>query len=296
MSVSTNLLLALPVIALACGPTTVPLDGSTEGTSSTCQTSVVPTTCSLTGDPTSSAESSTSEVTTGTANSTSNFGTSTEEGAASECDVLGQSCREGEKCVPFANSEGVWNFSTCVPVVGDGAAGEPCDAQGETGIDDCAAGTLCWNRDPQGHGICVGLCTGSMMAPTCEDGFACAIHSVTLFLCLPLCNPLIQDCGAGENCVEDTDSFVCIPDVSGTNGKANDPCDSYGDCDPGLLCRGSNEVSKACGPDEIACCTPFCSLAQADCPNPDQSCAAWYAEGEAPPGQEELGLCQIDPG
>lgn len=286
MPLPKNLLLCGVLATLACGPSMAPTEGSMGGTGSPSETSAVPTTSSLSSESTSSTGSST------TANT---VGSSVDEGLSPECDILAQNCGEGKKCVPVANINGVWNFSACVPVVGDGIAGDACNTQGDNGVDDCAAGYLCWNRDPQGNGVCVGLCMGDMMAPVCGEGFFCAIHSITLFLCLPSCDPLTQDCVGGENCVEDTQHFVCVQDVSGADGEANDPCESYGDCNPGLLCRPGGEVSAACK-SEAACCTPFCLLSEGECPNPDQSCISWYAEGEAPPGQENLGLCQVDPG
>jgi hypothetical protein len=65
-------------------------------------------------------------------------------GWPSECDPFLQDCPEGEKCVSYASSGGSWDANKCVPVLGDGAAGEPCSYGGTTAARGSTAST--WSR------------------------------------------------------------------------------------------------------------------------------------------------------
>lgn len=208
-----------------------------------------------------------------------------------QCDVFEQACDEGKKCAPVGDGDLAW----CVAVLGAGVAGEPCTAEsgGATGVDDCALGHLCWYLDARGDGTCVALCTGSSLWPICAKEFACTVlaDDSALWLCLPKCDPLVQDCSDGEICVSYFE-FVCLPDASGDEGQVNDPCFSVDDCDPGLVC--TNLASAACDPQRSpSCCSAFCQLPDGACPNVDQECVPWYAKGEAPAGDEDIGVCAI---
>ena len=86
--------------------------------------------------------------------------------------------------------------------------------------------------------------------------------------------------------------FICAVDASGREGQANDACDFVNTCDPGLACGKPAKTSIACmGGD--GCCTPFCSFPGGACPNPDQQCVSFFAPDPPPPGDEDIGLCQI---
>src|SRR5690606_34162493 len=125
----------------------------------------------------------------------------------SMCDVWAQDCPEGEKCSAWANDGGEsWNATICVPV-GEDKPGEPCTAEGSplSGHDSCELGAMCWDVDPETlEGTCVGLCDGSEDAPTCAEPMTtCAItNGGVLNLCLPTCDPFLQDCGQTESCVD----------------------------------------------------------------------------------------------
>src|SRR5262249_29679335 len=141
-------------------------------------------------------------------------------------------------------------------------ADEPCTAEGPlSGADSCDADSMCTNIDlDTGEGTCAPLCTGDTLED-CDDGKACTLVD-TWFppLCLPRCNPILQDCPIGQTCVVDVhevDSFVCRLDESGAGGQMYDDCVlAIGPvtCDPGLQCwLGSTDVE--CGLSD--CCLPF---------------------------------------
>jgi len=212
-----------------------------------------------------------------------------------DCDVFAQECPEGEKCVAvITDGGGAWNAARCVPVLGMGVAGDPCTAKSVAeGLDSCAKGAMCWGVDMDGHGTCVGLCEGSWEAHTCPDPHvSCTINqSGTLNLCLPVCEPLLQDCGPGEACypIYD-DEFACAPDASGDAGAANDPCAFINECAAGLLCGDPMFVGAGCAPGSSGCCTPFCGFPDGACPNPDQQCVQWFDPAMLPEGDSWLGI------
>jgi uncharacterized protein YegL len=111
--------------------------------------------------------------------------------ATFECDLWGQDCPEGQKCMPWDNTgQGQWNASKCTPLDPDPAQpGQACQAEGSgfSGVDDCQRAALCWEPDEDLAGTCVGFCEGSEAAPLCSDpGAWCWIGPGGLpSLCLP---------------------------------------------------------------------------------------------------------------
>jgi hypothetical protein len=102
------------------------------------------------------------------------------------CNLVIQDCPEGEKCVPYASSGGTWDRVTCVPVSGEGVAGEPCTTVGAalSAQDDCGATSFCagYDEDKLG-GVCHPFCTGDLRTPQCIDGWACSVPSDDWYLC-----------------------------------------------------------------------------------------------------------------
>jgi hypothetical protein len=159
---------------------------------------------------------------------------------------------------------------------------------------------MCWNVDPETNlGVCVPFCMGSEANPICEDpSTTCTIaNEGALILCLPNCDPLLQDCQEGEACYPVGDTFVCGPDVSGEMGLFGEPCAFINVCDPGLFCAGPDIVPDCQGAS--GCCSSFCDTsdpeASANCPGAagGQECTPWFDEGQAPPGLENVGACAI---
>lgn len=220
-----------------------------------------------------------------------------------ECDLWTQDCIEGEKCMPWANDGGVvWNSAKCVPLAPTVAEpGDPCTVEGSgvSGIDTCTASSMCWNVDGETNtGTCVAFCQGGAQAPVCDDpSTACTIaNDGILILCLPTCDPLLQDCSEGEACYGTENGYVCAPDASGEPGAYGDPCEAINACDPGLECLGAGATP---GCVSASCCTSFCDTsdpgASAACEGAGggQECVGAFAEGSAPPGYEDVGYCAI---
>lgn len=219
------------------------------------------------------------------------------------CDVFAQDCPPGEKCSAWADDGGAaWNATKCVPVNGDQQPGEPCTVQGSgtSGIDDCAAGVMCWDVGPDAMGFCVALCTGTPDAVHCEGNTSCVLPSDgVLNLCLPSCDPLLQDCPGADLCIPNPDgtSFTCVLDASGDGGQVNDLCEFPNTCDPGLVCLDPAVASSTCTPGPTGCCQPFCEFTEGQdgaCPNPDQKCVQWFDPmTEIPQWYVHVGVCRI---
>jgi hypothetical protein len=215
-----------------------------------------------------------------------------------ECDVFLQDCKDGEKCAAvITDGGGAWNSSKCVPVSGSDVPGDACTAESTAdGLDSCAKGAMCWGVDMDGNGTCVELCMGTPDAPTCPNSGMCTIaNDGFLNLCLPNCDPLLQDCAEGAACYPINDGFTCAPDASGDTGKANDPCEFINVCEAGLLCAGPEFVGAGCPAGSMGCCTPFCEFPDGVCPNPDQSCVQWFDPAMLPEGDPQLaiGYCGV---
>jgi hypothetical protein len=274
--------------------------GSTGGSSSEGSSSGVGSSSS--GEPGSS--STTDALSAGTSSSSSGefetgviFLIEPDVPLALECDPFAQDCPVGEKCNAWSNNGSSWNATACFPLdpapVG---VGETCLVQGSgtSGIDNCELGAMCWDVDvATNEGTCVGMCTGSAMAPICPASTSCAMsNDGALNLCLPGCDPLVQNCVAGQACYPVGPGFTCAPDASGGLGFDDDPCEFINVCDPGLMCIDAGSVENCFG---SGCCTPFCDISVGvdPCPSALEECVAWFAAGMAPPGLDDVGVCAI---
>ncbi|MGH1340291.1 MAG: hypothetical protein ACRBN8_01975 [Nannocystales bacterium] len=222
-------------------------------------------------------------------------------GMAQECDIWAQDCDKGEKCAAWSNDGGsAWNAVRCVPVNPDPAGvGETCvvEGSGVSGIDDCGAGAMCWDVDGEtNEGTCIALCEGSPEAPTCAPaGTACSISNQgVLILCLPVCNPLADECGAGQGCYGVGDVFQCAPDASGEDqGEPGDPCEFLNACDDGAGCVSPDLVP--CPAGAAGCCSSFCNVDGdgSEC-LAGQECVPWFEMGEVPDMcLEGVGVCSL---
>ena len=224
-----------------------------------------------------------------------------------ECDLFEQDCPRGEKCMPWGNAgDDDWTGTRCHPVVeAPAGVGETCHVQGwpTSGLDDCDFGSMCWNLDDDTlEGTCSPFCVGDESNPRCEDPrWECPISSNgALLLCVFVCDPIAQDCPAGQACYPLQDDWACVVDASGAAGAYGDACAFINVCDPGLICLDSSTVPSGLPCEgEPGCCTEVCDL---DDPLGDQQCAgagggqtcqAWYEEGAAPPGLEDVGACAL---
>lgn len=214
-----------------------------------------------------------------------------------ECDLWAQDCPLGEKCMPWARDGWSPDAYRCAPIVPDAARpGEPCTVKDRvfSGLDTCDGRSMCWDVDPKTlAGTCVAFCTGSEGAPVCaEPRSTCSINGDgVLILCLPTCDPLAQDCPAGEGCYGWADEFLCWYDLSGDAGGVGDPCEATNHCDPGLACVDP-AVVPACTASS-GCCAPFCDRAGPDACATGLACVPYFDPVEAPAGRADIGICRL---
>lgn len=250
-------------------------------------------------DPTSSSSESTSEESTSEESAGTESGTmSTTHGflpkldmEGSECGLFMQDCPEGEKCVPYSSMGGNWNANKCVPVLGEQEPGEPCwhGGAGE-GTDNCDETGVCWNVmevDGELHGTCHAFCSGTADDPQCPPNSTCLI---SLTLCIPDCDPILQDCGPGLACYWAVSNFLCI--FTTQNIPAGQPCGYINDCAGGLSCINADALPECAG---AACCSPFCDLelGDAQCESvPGTSCVPFFPD-MPPAGYEHVGVCML---
>ncbi|MEM6989599.1 MAG: hypothetical protein AAF721_03855 [Myxococcota bacterium] len=227
------------------------------------------------------------------------------------CDVHSQNCPAGTKCTPaFVDGRASWTL-TCMPVVDHpDQDGEFCTVvgHGASGLDSCDRGMMCWDVDFETLvGICVPFCLRTQDRLSCEDPDRTCSGGKEFQLCLPDCDPLadvgglagetnegLQTCPAGCACYPQQATFICAPDMSGEAGAPGDTCEFVNTCGPGTVCLPA-ESANVCDPEAGACCIPVCDLDDPDaiCPafDPSTSCTPWYEEGQAPPGYEDIGVC-----
>ncbi|MBC8072171.1 MAG: ribulose phosphate epimerase [Deltaproteobacteria bacterium] len=218
---------------------------------------------------------------------------------SNECDIWAQDCPDGEKCMPWANDGGgSWNATRCSPLdANPGQPGDSCTVEGSgvSGIDNCDIAAMCWNTDAENIGTCVGFCEGSEANPVCPNpGTGCSItNEGTLILCLPFCDPLLQDCSDTEACYPEPNGFFCSPDASGEMGAFGDPCEFLNVCDAGLFCADAGVVPDCAG--STGCCSEYCDISDPNpvCMGAGQECTPFYEENQAPPGYENVGVCVI---
>ena len=296
-------LLTLSLTSLACGKdggstTTTDSNSAADASTGTSAADASTGTSAAASNPTDGPAAETSATTSG--DCVTGFLCTVDAGSGDpfECDVFKQDCGENEKCVAWGmGGSSSWNATKCVLVTGDGLPGDTCSAPegGLAGNDDCGAGTFCWDV-LNNQGICVALCTGTPDAPMCAPESTCLISNEgALNLCLPSCDPLVQDCPGDDLCVPSADDFFCSQDASGDEGQTNDPCQGGNVCDKGLLCLNTPTASSACDPNSSGCCQPYCEYPDGACPNPDQKCNQWFNPAELPPEDPRLdiGVCGI---
>ncbi|MCX4239967.1 hypothetical protein [Paraliomyxa miuraensis] len=207
----------------------------------------------------------------------------------SQCQADVQDCPDGFKCV-LRRDERAWEF-VCLPVLGDGGAGDACMHDGVVaGTDTCNEDTWCIGSfDTTGapwDGVCYPLCVGG----SCEALDDVCVGIGMLPICATACDPLLAgSCGEAESCILRgyEEGFVCFPSGADPHGQG-EPCETGISCIPGLHC--SQNVA-GCDPDDY-CCTALC-----DVDVPGDACAEagpmaqCQAIGVTTPGQEHVGAC-----
>ena len=209
-----------------------------------------------------------------------------------ECDVWTQDCPDGEKCT--------WEIvdtlakPACVPVVdGAKAPGDPCTMFGDpgSGHDDCELGAICSWLGDDNQGVCLALCSGSANEPSCESAGTPAICQPCIdcpSLCVPTCDPLLQDCDRGYACIPNAGEFTCTPAANVGDGGFGAACEYSLQCQAGFACIEGQLIP---GCDGVGCCSPFCDLEMPVCPQ-DLTCQPWFEGGLEPPALPFLGVCE----
>jgi len=215
------------------------------------------------------------------------------------CDPQVQDCPDGYKCTAVNKMAGeFWNENRCVPVMGDAGLGDPCNIQDlqdpGNGMDDCGVGFICLNFDAMGKGYCTEFCN---MSDECSSGKGVCDPSVNdgyLPICFATCDPLLQDCIAGQGCYGDPMSpdFICFgPDPGESTGMEDDFCEYTNQCLPGFHCIESM-LGVDCDPKAVGCCTPFCDLTDMNPPcDMGEKCVPFYMA--PPPQYMNVGVCAI---
>jgi len=212
------------------------------------------------------------------------------------CDIWAHDCPAGEKCMPWSSDGGsAWSGTRCSPIAAEPAGiGEPCHVEGSevSGLDDCELASMCWDVNPEtNEGTCVPLCVGDSSRPLCSDPnrYCRQAAGGVLNICLPTCDPLLQDCPEGQVCHGTTGPFVCSSDVSGGRGL-NEACEYHSYCPPGLQCMSSE--GHPCEPGALACCRPFCEVGTYGPPcAATEECVPWFEDANAPARWEDVGYC-----
>ncbi len=202
-------------------------------------------------------------------------------------------CAEGEKCVAYSDDDTTWNANKCALVLGEGSPGDACTWTGlADASDDCDANSHCWNLvevDGQVQGTCVAGCGGTPDAPICDPGSSCLIaNEGSLALCLPTCDPLVQDCADGQACYAGNEAFNCV--FTSSNHALGEACEFVNDCALGSLCIDAAALPTCAGG---ACCAAYCDLATPSCATAGTECSAVFELGSAPLGLEDLGVCLV---
>ncbi len=247
-----------------------------------------------TGTPTTTSTSITTSTTFGMSSTTDAPGET--EGIGEPCDPRTQHCQEGLKCTAYSeNMRDTWDANKCVPVNGDGVYGEPCEVEGGffTGIDDCAKGFICLDTgDATEDGTCTEFCQPDDSCPFTNDGAALCLASNdgTPPLCIPHCDPLLQDCPGNQACYGDPGApiFFCYGPDPHDGGMDGSKCEFTNACLAGLHCAES-AMLEGCPPDSSGCCTPYCPL-DGDVCTGAEVCVAF---SQPIPGFENVGICAL---
>ena len=261
-------------------------------------TSVAPTT---TSDTPTAGNTATSDPDTGdsdpSAGESASFISQPDGGLAGQCDPKLQDCPKGEKCSAVSIAIGEpWGGNTCVPRTGDGQVGDPCDIEDNkySGLDNCDLGLICLLTDEDGKGgACTEFCSSQDQCPN-TPGAKCVVYNDgSLPICLNNCDPLVQDCPEGQACYNSAgDDFVCFKQSAMPGqGAPGDECAYINQCQKGSFCANATSLAGCATP---SCCTPYCPVSGGNQPcNPGEDCVAFFEQGSAPPGLEDIGVCSL---
>ena len=283
----------LLTVALGCSGSSGEGDGTAASTTADASSTSA-------GASTSAAAMTAAESATGTIPDMGN-------GQGGVCNLILQDCPNGQKCVPWNESGGIFPDGVrCVDEPSNpDLIGEQCVVTGGfgSGIDTCEKGSFCFDLDNDQKGSCIAFCGGDPNSPVCDKpNEKCTVFfDPPVSLCFPKCDPLAQDCPAGQGCYMDeamlgSEGFVCMPTVlaPNENGDYGDLCYNQAGCAPGFACIYAANVP---GCKSEYCCSPWCNIVENPelCASldPKMQCVPWYEQGMATPGYENVGICGI---
>jgi hypothetical protein len=216
------------------------------------------------------------------------------EATEGECPVGSEAC----PCTPGGACDAglVCLSNVCVMPATDTSTSESSpETTDTTESDTTTEGQLCGNGVIDDGEQCDGSNLGGF---SCTDlGYpsgtlACDPVTCTYDAtgCGTPCDPLLQDCDAGMACyyVEQGDNFLCVP--TSQDIPTGEPCGFVNDCAPGNICWPADTLPFCNG---SACCAAFCDLTDPVCGVMGTECVAFYGEGMAPPGYEDVGVCVL---
>ncbi len=215
--------------------------------------------------------------------------------ATSYCDVWGQDCPEGEKCIAWS-ADGDHDLAGCVLTRCAVLAPDPVPPGGTctvevgpwSGLDDCDVGAYCWGVDPVTlEGLCISNCGGSEANPVCPDELECFIgYGGWITACVRGCDALVPTCGDAATCTTtDGDPSVCLPSSFGVATGQAVGCDHTVGCGEGFACVATDRVAGC--EDPSSCCTALCDPEAPTCDVATPVCTPLA-------GAETVGACTLE--
>lgn len=169
--------------------------------------------------------------------------------------------------------------------------GDPCETGGDNDGDSCEEGALCVNN------VCIEICQANRCSQT-HVADTCYTYPSGAPLCTTECNPLLNNCWDGWQCVNDvpipTNRFICAADTNSIDNSFGGACSTSIMCQPGFACMNALAVGfDFCDGNLTECCTALCDSNDSSfqCPGL-QSCLPVFLGGMTPPGFDpDLGVC-----
>jgi hypothetical protein len=304
---------------LACGPTNAPpLEATTERSDTSSTTEAPPRPRppppAETADhhhprpdhPRSSPPSTTTSTPTTTERRTpsSSSPTANATGQHIQCDVFEQDCDPGQKCIPWAEGwrRRLERHQMCrhhrrrrprrtlhhrrrrrQPASTIAPWAVPCAGTSTPRtVTASASGPV--HRQPR----------RSRYVPR-RPSCLLAISKAILNLCLPDCDPLLQDCPGDNLCIPTGDKFTCVLDASGEMGAGQRPLRIRQRLRQGpRLPQHRQRLDRLRSKLLRAAASPSANSRASPCPNPDQQCLQWLDPmrlRDPSLATEDIGVC-----
>jgi hypothetical protein len=178
-------------------------------------------------------------------------------------------CGAGLRCAQVYESLDPWTVHTACVAVGTHPIGAGCAVDATTRIDDCVGGAVCLSNG------CQALCHVAADAECASNEACMAVAGYFadrpgIGACHRICDPLAQNCSAGEGCFYDTRRRIGVcatiqnDPSTGTIGGQGDPCQAANSCERGTACLfldpqspTGNRCATYCDPSSTNPCAPL---------------------------------------